>query len=410
VSRVVVIGAGPSGMMAAGTAASFGANVTILEKNEKPGRKLNITGKGRCNVTNNTDIQGLLKNVLSNPRFLNSAFYTFDSYLTMDFFETHGVELKTERGSRVFPVSEKASDITNALVKYMNEMGVKTKYKTNVISLRHENNIFIVNTIDETYEVDAVIIATGGLSYPGTGSTGDGYKFAKSFGHEITKTSPSLVALNVEESFVSELEGLSLKNVGCKTVINDYNTIYEETGEMMFTATGVTGPIILKTSATNKLDFTKNPKLYIDLKPALSFQQLDKRVLRDFDEHKNKNFANSLDGLLPQRMIEIIIRLSNISHDRKVNAITKEERHNFVNLLKSLPFTLTGNAGYKEAVVTKGGINVSEVNPKNLMSKKVPGLFFAGEVLDVDALTGGYNLQIAFSTGFLAGESSAKYV
>jgi len=416
-SDVIVIGAGAAGMMAAGTAAANGARVTVLEKNEKPGRKLNITGKGRCNVTNNVDITELMSCVISNPRFLNSAFYAMDSYLLMDFFESRGVELKTERGGRVFPVSEKAADVIDALVNYMHEGGVNVKYKTAVKQISNENGVFSVMAIGSTdnekiYTAPAVIIATGGLSYPATGSTGDGYAFAKKLGHSITSTSPSLVALNTAEKWVAELEGLSLRNVRCTVTSKTGRTVYEETGEMMFTFSGVTGPLILKASAF--ISFGKNGsqpddyRLCIDLKPALTFEQLDKRILRDFEKNKNKNFVNALDELLPKRLIDKIISISGIPPEQKVNTISREKRHDLTRAIKYFCLTPVGTAGYKEAVITRGGVDVSEINPSTLMSKKVDRLFFAGEVLDVDALTGGYNLQIAFSTGYLAGKKACK--
>jgi len=409
--KVIVIGAGAAGMMAAGAAAFFSkADVTLLEKNEKLGRKLNITGKGRCNLTNNTDIQGLMSHVLSNPRFLNSAFHAMDATALMDFFESQGVPLKTERGGRVFPVSDKASDITKALTEFMQTNGVKIKLGHAVREITQQNDSFQVRTSASTGETiftaDAVIIATGGLSYPSTGSTGDGFAFAKSLGHSVTPTSPSLVPLTTAEPWVSDLEGLSLKNVRATTRNANGGIVYEETGEMMFTRNGVTGPIILRTSAMNSHGIT----LHIDLKPALTLDQLDKRILRDFAETKNKNFANALNDLLPKRLISTIISLSTIPPDKKINTITKEERQNLVNLLKNLPLTPTGTTGYKEAVITKGGINVSEINPSTMMSKKIPGLYFAGEVLDVDAMTGGYNLQIAFSTGWLAGQKASQSI
>jgi len=427
--------------MAAGAAASLGADVILLEKNDKPGRKLHITGKGRCNLTNNTDIPGLMVHVLSNPRFLNSALRAMDVPALMEFFEARNVPLKTERGGRVFPVSDKSSDITKALQSFMRAGGVKIKLNHPVREIlsptectvepharetgdRQEG--FVVHTGDAFFQADAVIIATGGLSYPATGSTGDGYAFAKALGHTVTPVSPSLVPLVTAEPWVADLEGLSLRNVRAtiKTAKSSADDIiYEETGEMMFTRTGVTGPIILRASAfLTPTECTGEPNmrheaggkfdgimLAIDLKPALSPEQLDKRVLRDFSESKNKNFANALDDLLPKRLIHTIISLSKIPPEKKVNTVTKEERHALVALLKNLPLTPTGTTGYKEAVITKGGIDVREVNPSTMMSKKTPGLFFAGEVLDVDAMTGGYNLQIAFSTGWLAGKKAAEF-
>ncbi|MCL2198360.1 MAG: NAD(P)/FAD-dependent oxidoreductase [Defluviitaleaceae bacterium] len=401
--RIIVIGGGPAGMMAAASAAENGASVILLEKNEKLGKKLYITGKGRCNITNNTDVAGLLAHTVTNPLFLNSAFYTLDSQALMDFPAFAEVPFKTERGGRVFPQSDKADDINRALESYLRKLGVKILLNTTVQKIIKNNN-FQVQTNTKTEESDAVIIATGGLSYPSTGSTGDGYSFAKKLGHTITETSPALVPLITAEPWVSDLEGLSLKNVRCTAKQNN-KTIYEETGEMLFTRKGVTGPLILSASAY--LISTKNSGLHIDLKPALTTEQLDARVLRDFEKFQNKNFANSLDELLPKRMINIIIQLSEISPYKKVNSITKQERTKLVALLKNLHLTPTATAGYPEAVITKGGINTREVNPSTLMSKKTPNLFFAGEILDVDALTGGYNLQIAFSTGRLAGISAS---
>ncbi|MCL1862904.1 MAG: NAD(P)/FAD-dependent oxidoreductase [Defluviitaleaceae bacterium] len=405
-NRIVVIGGGPSGMMAAASAAENGAHVVLLEKNEKLGKKLYITGKGRCNITNDTDVEGLLTNTVTNPRFLNSAFYTMDSQTLMAFPAFAEVPFKTERGGRVFPQSDKADDINRALEKYLQKLGVKTFLNTAVKKII-KNNTFMVTTHAKTYEAEAVIIATGGLSYPSTGSTGDGYEFAKKMGHTVTETNPALVPLITAETWVKDLEGLSLKNVCCTAKANN-KTVYEETGEMLFTRKGVTGPLILSASAylSGRLA-DKNASLSIDLKPALSTEQLDARILRDFEKFQNKNFANALDELLPKRIITIIIELSGISPHKKVNSITKKERAGLVSLLKNLHLTPTSTAGYNEAVITKGGINVREINPSTLMSKKTQNLFFAGEVLDVDALTGGYNLQIAFSTGRLAGLSAA---
>jgi len=469
---VVVIGGGPAGMLAAGTAAEHGAKVILLEKNEKLGKKLYITGKGRCNLTNNTDIQGLLAHTVSNPRFLQSAFHALDAHGLMAFFEKLGTPLKTERGGRVFPVSDRADDITKALVAYMRRHGVDVRLNCSVQNI---TSGFNVQTSIGTIAADAVIIATGGLSYPSTGSTGDGFKFAKSFDHTVAPTFPSLVPIAVSEAWVADLEGLSLRNVKCvireapqpchsekgfsptkqsksatdsspchsgldpesscnglqakPTTINTDETcstassvkiagqarndkrhpiLYEETGEMLFARNSITGPIILRASAFLTQKLNTPLRLEIDLKPALTPEQLDARILRDFAEAQNKNFANALDNLLPQRLISVIIALSQIPPDKKVNAITKQERQALVALLKALPLTPTKTTGYNEAVITKGGVTVKEINPSTMQSKKHPGLFFAGEVLDVDALTGGYNLQIAFSTGYLAGYCAAQ--
>ena len=415
---LVVIGGGPAGMMAAGTAAAQGTPVILLEKNEKLGKKLYITGKGRCNVTNNTDIPGLLANTVTNPRFLHSAFYAMDTPQLMAFFEGQGVPLKTERGGRVFPVSDMSGDINDALKAYLRATGVRVELNTAVESIAYnlpgaapssQHTPFTIKTARATIQASALIIATGGLSYPSTGSTGDGYRWASTLGHSIAPTHPSVVPLLASEPWLPALEGLSLKNVKCTAQILK-KTVYEEVGEMMFTAAGITGPLVLKASAYLAGKWDQHPTITIDLKPGLTPEQLDTRILRDFAAHQNKDFANALDGLLPQRLIQTIIDLSGIPPGKKVHTVTKAERQTLVSLLKNLTLRPTGTAGYKEAVITKGGVSTKEVNPSTLMSKRTPGLFFAGEVLDVDALTGGYNMQIAFSTGYLAGLSAAEYV
>ncbi|MCL2405701.1 MAG: NAD(P)/FAD-dependent oxidoreductase [Defluviitaleaceae bacterium] len=414
-NSIVVIGGGPAGMMAAGTAAAHGASVTLLEKNERLGKKLYITGKGRCNLTNNTDIQGLMSNITTNPRFLHSAFYSMDTAALMTFFEERGVPLKTERGGRVFPVSDYSGDINDALKAYLRATGVRVELNCAVQDIALQPP-FTVSTSRTTtpIQASAVIIATGGLSYPSTGSTGDGFTWAKHLGHGITATHPALVPILSPEPWVASLTGLSLKNVCCTASVSRSNgkttTVYEEIGEMMFTPVGVTGPLILKASAFLAGKWAQNPIITIDLKPGLSTEQLDARILRDFTVHQNKDFANALDGLLPQRLIQTIINLSNIPPSKKVHTITRAERQGLVHLFKNLQMHPTGDAGFKEAVITKGGVCTKEVNPSTLMSKHTPGLFFAGEVLDVDALTGGYNMQIAFSTGYLAGLSAAQYL
>lgn len=403
--KILIIGGGPAGMMAAITAAKQGARVTLIEKNEKLGKKLYITGKGRCNLTNNTDIQGLLSQTITNPRFLQSAYHALPPQDLMAMFEKWRTPLKTERGNRVFPASDRAQDITNALAREMDKLRVKVLLKTEVTDITQGKG-FVVHTPGNTYSADALIIATGGLSYPSTGSTGAGYQFAQSFDHTVTDTHPSIVAINVAESWVNDLVGLSLRNVKC--TVKGKKPIFAETGEMLFTPTGITGPIILRASAYLTGKFDQNYTMAIDLKPALTHEQLDARILRDFAENKNKNFVNALDDLLPQRLIHTIIALSQIPPDTKVNTITKAQRQQLIALLKALPLTPTKTAGYGEAVITRGGVNVKEINPSTMESKLVPGLYFAGEVLDVDAMTGGYNLQIAFSTGFVAGESAAQ--
>ena len=434
-TRLAVIGGGPAGMMAACTAAAQGISVTLLEKNEKLGKKLYITGKGRCNLTNNTDISGLMSHVISNPRFLHGAFNAMDAVSLMAFFEGKNVPLKTERGGRVFPVSDKAGDITHALKTYLHAAGVKVMLNcevqgVDIVDSAHGvrqpvltaytaldtqqdrgcmSPLFTIRTKAAAIQADAVIIATGGLSYPSTGSTGDGYTWAKSLGHSLIPTHPSLVPLTAQEPWILPLAGLSLKNVRCTLRISK-KIMFEDIGEMMFTPTGITGPLILSASAYLAGKQDAQPTIIIDLKPGLTAEQLDSRILRDFAAHQNKDFANALDGLLPQRLIETIISLSGIPPTKKIHTITRVERQTLVHLFKNLTIHPTGTAGYKEAVITKGGVNTKDVNPSTLMSKYVPGLFFAGEVLDIDALTGGYNMQIAFSTGYLAGLSAAKFL
>lgn len=401
--NVIVIGGGPAGMIAAGTAAKNGGKVTLIEQNNKLGKKLFITGKGRCNVTNDTDPESLINNTPGNPYFLYSAYYTFDSQATMAFFEELGVKLKVERGNRVFPVSDKSSDIVRAMERFLKINNVNIMLNTKVESIIIEDNtVKGVKINGNNIYTDAVIVATGGLSYPVTGSTGDGFKFAKSCGHKVTKLQPSLVPLKVKEKWCSELMGLSLKNVSMKAFI-DNKEVYNDFGEMMFTHFGVTGPIILSASRHILEHLDKEPKIVIDLKPALNEKELDNRLLRDFNKYINKDFKNALDDILPQKMIPIIIKLSGIDQYKKVNSITKEERKIILELLKGLTVTVIGTRGFDEAVVTAGGIDVDEIDPSTMASKLNKGLYFAGEVIDVDAFTGGFNLQIAFSTGYLAG-------
>lgn len=392
-------------MLAAGFASINGNKVTLIEKNEKLGKKLFITGKGRCNVTNATDPEGLIANTPGNPYFLYSAFYTFDSSALMSFFEENGVKLKVERGKRVFPQSEKSSDIVKALAKFLEKNKVKVMLKTTVKEILYEEKRAVgVLTDKGEIKADAVIVATGGLSYPVTGSTGDGYKFAKAVGHKVTKLYPSLVPLKAKEKFCSSLQGLSLKNIEINLLVNG-KSVFKDFGEMMFTHFGVTGPVVLSSSRyiTDKLN--EKCEMLIDLKPALSEKELDNRVLRDFEKYINKDFKNSLDDLLPQKLIPVIIELSEINPEKKVNEITKEERKRLCSLIKNLKITITDTTGYNEAVVTAGGINVDEIDPSTMRSKLVDNLYFAGEVIDVDSFTGGFNLQIAFSTGYLAGNN-----
>lgn len=387
-------------MMAAIAAKKNGNDVTLLEKNEKLGKKLFITGKGRCNLTNASDINSHMNNLMSNPKFMYSAFNAFDSDDIISLIEDSGVKTKVERGNRVFPNSDKSSDVIKALKKQLDSLGVNVVLNYEVKDITKENEF----KINDEYTCDSLIIATGGLSYKSTGSTGDGYKWAKQFNHKTTKTYPSLVPFNINEDYCKELQGLSLKNVSLK-LIKDSKTLYEDLGEMIFTHFGVSGPLVLSASSFVADKMEDGYKISIDLKPALDEATLDKRILRDFDKYKNKNFNNSLNDLLPKKLIPIIIRLSGIDEYKKVNEITKEERQRLVGLIKNLEFNIDSLRGYDEAIITKGGIDVKEINPKTMESKIVPGLYFVGEVLDLDSLTGGYNLQLAWSTGYVAGNS-----
>ena len=409
-SKVIVIGGGAAGMMAAVAAAENGNEVHLFEKNEKLGKKLFITGKGRCNITNACEMEDLMKQIVTNPRFLYSAFHTLDNVAVMDFFERIGLPLKTERGMRVFPESDHSSDVIKVLQKYLEQLGVSIYLNTEVRQIVEEEGQFkkiVYGNSRKEMEADACIVATGGLSYQSTGSTGDGYRFAKELGHTITPLSPSLVALNVEEEFAKDLMGLTLKNVEVK-LLQGKKVLYLDRGEMLFTHFGVSGPLILSASSYVAEELRKGkelPLLQIDLKPALTEEQLDARLLADFEEAKNKSFKNSLNQLLPQRMIEVMVALSGIDPEKKVNAISKEERRQLGYLFKHLTLHITGLRDYKEAVITKGGISVKEIVPSTMESKLVKGLYFVGEVLDVDAMTGGFNLQIAWSTGYTAGSS-----
>ena len=405
---VIVVGGGPAGLMAAGTAAGQGKKVLLLEKNNSLGRKLLITGKGRCNLTNNTDQEGLLANIPGNPSFLYSAFYTFGSQELISFFEGLGVNLKTERGNRVFPASDKALDIVQALVRYVKKQkaDIRLNEPVSEIKLLPEDIKEVVASSGRSYKCRKLILATGGLSYPGTGSTGDGYKFARNMGHKVTKLSPSLVPLKIQESWVHELQGLGLKNVGVKVSLGG-KLLYQDFGEVMFTHYGISGPVTLSASRYLTDCFNKSedePAIFsIDLKPALDHSALDKRLIRDLEKYKNKDFQNSLNDLLPQKMIPVIVELSGIPAGKKSNSVTKEERRNLGMILKELKFHITGPVGFNEAVITVGGVSVDEIKPGSMESRLVPGLYLAGELLDVDGYTGGFNLQIAFSTGYLAG-------
>ena len=406
-SKVIVIGGGAAGAVAAIFAARNGHQVELFEKNEKIGKKLFITGKGRCNVTNAGDMDALFDAVKSNPKFLYSAFYSFTNEQAMDFFEELGVRLKVERGNRVFPESDHSSDIIHALKHELERLGVEIHFCTEVkdVLVEHEKFTGIVLKNGKKVSGDACVVATGGISYASTGSTGDGYRFAEKTGHKVTGLYPSLVPMEVKEWYAKELQGLSLRNVQ-GTILDGKKKLYDEFGEMLFTHYGVSGPIIISASSVvgKKLQ-DKELTLQIDLKPALSREQLDQRVLRDFEENKNKQFKNAVDKLFPAKLKPIMIELSGISPEKKVNEISKEERLCFVDLIKNFKMTLTGLRSYNEAIITKGGVSVKDIDPGTMKSKKISGLYFAGEVLDLDALTGGFNLQIAWSTGYLAGIS-----
>ena len=406
-SKVIVIGGGPAGMMAAYAASCQGHAVTLLEQNEKLGKKLFITGKGRCNITNASDMDNLFANVMSNRKFLYSAFYTFDNEQVISFFENQGLHTKVERGNRVFPVSDHSSDVIAALSRALRKQNVEVHLRTKAQNLLiKEGTVCGIALSDgKVMDADAVIVATGGISYPSTGATGDGYRMAEDSGHRLVKSTPSLVPFETREDWVTQLQGLSLRNVTV-SIYNGKKKLYEDFGEMLFTHFGVSGPLILSASGIIKASqFEQELEMYIDLKPALDAEQLDKRILREFDAAMNKQFRNVIGSLMPAKMIPVMIRLCGINPDKKVNEVSREERQHLVNLLKKIPVTITGLRGWNEAIITKGGVSVKDVNPSTMESKKVSHLYFCGEVLDLDALTGGYNLQIAWSTGYLAGIS-----
>ncbi len=404
--NVIVIGGGAAGLMAAGVAGQNGNSVTVVESQTRPARKVMITGKGRCNVTNNTDINGLIRSVNTNGKFLYSAFSGFSAQDTMDFFENRGVPLKTERGNRVFPRSDKSVDIVDALVSFARENARLRTAKAKEIKIENGSVCGVLLENGETLPCDAVVLATGGMSYPLTGSTGDGYKMAAALGHTVTPLRPSLVGLECAEGFCTRLQGLSLKNISITLRKNgEKKPIYTDFGELMFTHFGVSGPVILSASAKIKEPETEGYTVSIDLKPALDEATLDARILRDFSDNPNKNFINSLDALLPKKLIPVVVALSGISPETKVNQITKQQRAELVSILKSLTLKVTALRPIEEAVITAGGVSLKEVDPRTMRSKLVNNLFFAGEILDVDACTGGFNLQIAFSTGVLAGSN-----
>ena len=415
---IIVVGGGAAGMAAAAAAARQGHAVRIYEKNEKLGKKLFITGKGRCNVTNDCTPEELLQGVVTNSRFLYSSFYGFNSQDMMSLLEQAGCPLKTERGGRVFPVSDKSSDIIKTLKKVLDQSGVEVCLNQAVDSLWLETDpetgeercrgVFLSGKQREKVEAAAVIVATGGLSYATTGSTGDGHRWAKEAGHKVTDLLPALVPFETAEDEARELQGLSLKNIEIR-ITDGKRELYRDFGEMLFTHFGVSGPVILSASSYCGKALRKGPlKLTIDLKPALTEEQLDHRILRDFEEAKNKQFKNSLNKLLPSKMIPVIIRRSQISPEKPVNEITRQERKNLVQAIKNFTLTITALRDFREAIITQGGVSVKEIDPSTMESRKVFGLYFAGEVLDLDAVTGGYNLQIAWSTGWAAGRGAGE--
>lgn len=399
---VAVIGGGPAGLFAAGRAIERGKKTVIFEKNNRFGKKLLITGKGRCNLTNNADISDFFDSIVKNPEFMYSALYSYTNAELKEFFENAGVPLKVERGERVFPVSDRSSDILDVLKKYVKKADVI--YSSAEKILEENGSVCGVCTKDgKTVYADSVILATGGLSYPLTGSTGDGYRMAKELGHKVTKLKPALVPLILEGELPKRLEGLSLKNVGVKLISDSGKKIYEDFGEMLFTSKGVSGPVIL--SMSSFVPDGRVSYLSIDLKPALSEEKLDERIRRDFSKYSNKNYINSLDDLLPKKLIDVVAELSEIDKNKKVNQITAKERKNLLSVLKNLEFQIKCKGSINDAIITDGGIDVSGINPSTMESKIVKGLFFAGEIIDVHAYTGGFNLQIAFSTARLAAES-----
>lgn len=411
-SHVIVVGGGAAGMFAAIAAAKNGHQVTLYEKNEKLGKKIFITGKGRCNITNAADMEELFDAVVTNSKFLYSSFYGYTNQNVIDFFEDAGVPVKIERGNRVFPISDHSSDVIRALEREMKKVGVKVCLNTEVKSVEAEKGKFnkVVLKDTTTQAADACIVATGGLSYRSTGSTGDGFRFAENVGHKVIQCFPSLVPMETKEPWICELQGLSLRNVEAK-ILDGKKELYKDFGEMLFTHFGVSGPLIISASSyVGKKFMDKNGQkkeltLEIDLKPALTEEQLDQRVLRDFEENHNRQFKNAITKLFPTKLIPVMLELGGIDPEKKVNSIEKEERKQFVHLMKHFRMTLTGLRDYSEAIITKGGVNVKEIDPGTMESKLVKGLYFAGEVLDLDALTGGFNLQIAWSTGYAAGNA-----
>lgn len=404
--NICVIGGGASGMIAAGFAKNENNQVVLFEKNEKLGKKIYITGKGRCNVTNNCEVQDFMKNVVSNPKFLTGCLYSFTPDNLMQLIEENGVKLKTERGNRVFPISDKSSDVIKALEHFVRSNGVEVRLNEKVKKIA-KNDKFIIKTDLNEYTFDKVIIATGGLSYKSTGSTGDGYEFAKSLGHSVTELKAGLSPINLKDDFISKLEGISLKNVTLNTYVNKKKKL-EEFGEMLFTKNGISGPIVLTTSSKIAKFNLSDVSFTIDFKPALDVETLNNRLLREFSANINKNISNVITELLPSRLVSVFLEVCKIDEYKKVNAITKQERQSIITNLKAFPITFDKVEKIDNAVITIGGVKVSEINSSTMESKIVSGLYFAGEVIDVDALTGGFNLQIAFSTGYVAGKNASN--
>lgn len=402
---VLIVGGGPAGLMAAGTALGRGLSVCLLDKNRQLGRKLRITGKGRCNVTNHCDVKTVLANIPGDGRFLYSALNRLGPQDTMALFESLGVPLKTERGNRVFPVSDRSHDVANALERAYAHAGGRVVHAAATDILTHDGAVSAVVTTEGTIDCDAAVICTGGLSYPLTGSTGDGYRLARQLGHTVTPTRPSLVPLESDDPWCAEMQGFSLRNVTLTVYDEQNKAVYSDLGEMLFTHFGVSGPLVLSASAHMR-DFSQHRyRLSIDLKPALDEKKLDARILRDFQKYANRDFKNALYDLAGHAMIPVLVRLSGIPENTKVNVITREQRHKLVELFKHFPVSVTGTRPIDEAIITSGGVSLKEVNPRTMGSKLVPGLYFAGEVLDLDAYTGGFNLQIAWSTGYVAGSA-----
>lgn len=402
--NICIIGGGPAGIISAGIASSRGKKVTLIEKNDRIGKKLFITGKGRCNITNNAPIEDFFDNIINNKNFLYSSFYTFNNEDIINLLDKYGLKVKVERGNRVFPVSNKSSDVIKALENFLLDNNVEIILNSNVEKITFVEDQFKLKINNKELSFDKVVIATGGKSYPSTGSTGDGYKFAQEMGHTITNINPSLVPIEINEDFTKELQGLSLKNIEISAITKN-KTIYKEFGEMIFTHYGISGPIVLSMSNFLHKYINQEINIFIDFKPALSHEKLDARILRDFDKYNNKQFKNGLNDLLPKKIITLIIRLSDIIPEKPINQITKEERNRLLELIKAFPISFKAFRPIEEAIVTSGGVCVKEVDPSTMESKLQAGLFFAGEVLDLHGLTGGYNLQIAYSTGYLAGNN-----